>query len=223
MTEMRRESELLASISKLQGTSPVDPARVTVLVCPPVSRLRVFAAALAPQWMRRALGLESYYINEYLKYRGTVGHYWTEAGRPVLRIVQLLRRTGTPPVLNARFEDLEKALAARPQVLFLFAHRCGADEIEFAGSRRSWNEVASVIPPPRSGERPCLLLDICDSERWRNALREVFPQMKAAGGTSTMSLLDSLRMVGIFILKCDGTSTFEDAWSRAEYDYWSAS
>jgi hypothetical protein len=217
-----RDSDMLRSLARIAPAVVLDPARIAVLICPPVSRFRVYAAALLPLWLRGPLGLDSDYIHQYLKYLGPVSQYWATTGRPILHLVKLLRHTCAPPLLNAQFQDLRSTLTAHPQVLFLFAHHSD-QKIEFAGSRHSWPEVISAIPDPEPGERPCLLLDICNSENWRDALRLAFPQLRPAGGSSLMSLLDSLQMTGLFIGKCNGTRTFEEAWSLAEFDYWNAS
>jgi hypothetical protein len=216
-----RESELLGALERISGAAPLDPARIAVLICPPVSRIRISAAAGLPAWMGRRFGFESDYLRNYTERHGDARQYWEEVGKPVLQTVALIRGTRARTILNARFRDLESVVADEPLVVFLVAHHIEeTGEIEFSGSRRHWLDVQTVVARSSSGERSCFLLDICNSAKWREELRRAFPNLKPAGGVSQMNLPESLRMIALFLAKSDGRRSFEDAWALAESVYW---
>jgi hypothetical protein len=214
-------SDLDGKLRRIAQRHPVDPRCVLLLVCPPVYRWRLRAAAYLPKFILCPLHLESDFVRSHLDRGISIERYWREVGQDAARMVHMIRKTRVQVVLNARWRDFAQLARSRYEIVFLVAHHPrNAELIEFADSVRHWSEVRSLLPQAGASSPNSFLLDVCSSSHWRDELRRRYPDMKTGGGPNEMNFLQSLKMIGLFAGSCDGKRSFEDAWSLAEAAYW---
>jgi len=217
------QSELERKLARIEQTKPLDPRRVLIMVCPPISWWRVAAAALLPREILQNAGLDSDYIRQDLRdapsASGGLAKYWNGVGRKANKVVNEIRKTRVCLAVHAGWKDLVRAVKGGYEVVILVAHHPDDGErVELADGIRPWSEVEALLSGLGQGR---LLLNICSSKDWRDQIRLSYPDMASVGGgPHRMDFLEGLHMTALFANACDGERSFEEAWAVAETLYW---